>query len=184
MQRGGNSVGEKKKLRLFLWPDCTRNCPGCCNNDWDIDGLPVITDFADYDEIMLTGGEPMLYPARLRRAIADIRKQHIGNIWIYTAHPSFSLLTFLLAPGMADGATVTLHHQSDVYMLAEFMWMMARFGRGVVESARSMRLNVFAGIDVTGLDTSGWLVKDGMEWIKDCPLPDGEVFGRWRDRAE
>jgi len=30
-----------KKLRLLLFPDCNRNCAGCCNNDWDLDLLPM-----------------------------------------------------------------------------------------------------------------------------------------------
>jgi hypothetical protein len=29
---------------------------------------------------------------------------------------------------------------------------------------------------MTGVDTTNWIVKDNMRWIKNCPLPDDEVF--------
>ena len=51
----------KDKLRLLLLDDCNRNCPGCCNRDWDLQALPLCQDYTPYRLIMLTGGEPMLY---------------------------------------------------------------------------------------------------------------------------
>ena len=58
-----------KKLRLLLTENCNRECKGCCNTDWDIKNLPEIS--ADeiinenFDLIMITGGEPLLYPHKL-----------------------------------------------------------------------------------------------------------------------
>ena len=50
------------KLRLLLFEECNRSCPGCCNRDWDLQPLPVCYDLPPYRIILLTGGEPMLYP--------------------------------------------------------------------------------------------------------------------------
>jgi hypothetical protein len=41
-----------------------------------------------------------------------------------------------------------------------------------------MRLNVFKGVDLTGVDVTHWKVRTDIEWVKDCPLPEGEVFMR------
>lgn len=61
-----------RKLRLLFTKDCNRDCPGCCNKDWDLDHLPVCADFKPYDLVMITGGEPMLYPERLLKLIRKI----------------------------------------------------------------------------------------------------------------
>jgi molybdenum cofactor biosynthesis enzyme MoaA len=51
-----------KKLRLLVTERCARSCSGCCNHDWDLAALPTCESYAGYDEVLLTGGEPMLYP--------------------------------------------------------------------------------------------------------------------------
>ncbi len=65
-----------KKLRLIITEKCNRKCSGCCNNDWNIDKLPVITDFSKYNEIIITGGEPMLYSHLIKHLCQIIRKQN------------------------------------------------------------------------------------------------------------
>lgn len=61
--------------------------PGCCNRDWDLQALPLCQDYTPYRLIMLTGGEPMLYPEIIREAIAAIRRQTNVPIYLYTAMP-------------------------------------------------------------------------------------------------
>lgn len=48
-----------KKLRLLVTAKCHNKCPMCCNNQFDFEKIPVV-DRLDYDEISITGGEPML----------------------------------------------------------------------------------------------------------------------------
>lgn len=48
-----------KKLRLLVTAKCHNKCPMCCNNQFDIEKIPVVDRF-DYDEISITGGEPLL----------------------------------------------------------------------------------------------------------------------------
>lgn len=56
----------KKTARVIVTLKCNRNCPGCCNTN-----LPeyreVHTDeeLLDYEEIVITGGEPMLIPGKV-----------------------------------------------------------------------------------------------------------------------
>jgi hypothetical protein len=154
-----------KVLRLLLFSSCNRTCPGCCNNQWDLDALPVATDFRGYDMVVLTGGEPMLNPRLVVEVATTIRRQSFASIILYTAKPQKlpQVMLFL------DGVTVTLHEQADV---APFLALPKLRG--------SRRVNVFAGVDVP--DVPGWTMKRNMEWIEDCPLPEGEVFMRLSDQ--
>ncbi len=61
-----------KKLRLLVTTRCPNKCPMCCNNLWDFDKLPIV-DRWNYEEIMITGGEPLLFGDELPILISSIR---------------------------------------------------------------------------------------------------------------
>lgn len=156
---------DQKKLRLLLFEECTRNCPGCCNRDWDLQSLPVCRDHSPYQLIMLTGGEPMLHPEIIQAAVADIRSQTNAPIYLYTAQPAeLDALMPLL-----DGVTVTLHAPEDIPVFEAF----DRTARNL--AGKSLRLNVFEEAGTLTCRPE-WKVKDHMEWIPNCPLPEGEVL--------
>ena len=159
-----------KTLRLLLTSVCNRSCPGCCNKDWDLKNLPKCISFKGYDEIILTGGEPMLFPSLLRKTISRIRRQTKAPIYIYTAH----LENIAIAKEMfflSDGLTVTLHEQEDI-----LPWKL--FNEIIPRNCKSLRLNVFSNVKITHESMKGWKVKRNIEWIKNCPLPKNEVFMR------
>jgi len=174
------------KLRLILWEDCNRNCSGCCNKDWDIKNLPVCTDFTGYDEILLTGGEPMLYPDKVEKIIREICKQarncrHWPNVYMYTAELSKPQELQDLFYGYLDGVTITLHEPNDFLLFKDFSKL---FYYPLWIENYSFRLNVFK--EVGKLDLSEdilkyWKIKENIEWIKNCPLPDGETLMRWKE---
>jgi len=160
-----------KKLRLLVTTYCPRNCEGCCNQDWDSDKLPVARDF-DYDEILITGGEPLcdieiFSTIEVIEAIQTLFPNPKRKIYIYTSIPYACTIL-----GYCDGVTLTLHTQEDANVFVS--WYKA----WNLESGRkSMRLNVFKGVTLPKeIDVSNWKVRWDMEWIKDCPLPEDEVF--------
>ncbi len=161
-----------KKLRLVMFEECNRACVGCCNNDWDLKGLDVVTDFHNYDEILLTGGEPMLKPMLIIETVNRIRKQTNAPIFMYTAK-SKRALDLVAVLHCLDGITLTLHEQYDVKPFIELNNIITKIG-----ITKSLRLNVFEGIDIAGIDLSLWNVKDNMVWMKDCPLPADEIMKR------
>jgi hypothetical protein len=173
-----NNPQRLRKLRLLLWPTCNRVCPGCCNNDWELDKLQVCDDFFDYDEILLTGGEPMIWPLEVLRSIDYIRGYSAASMYLYTAKvddvdQALRVLRFV------NGFTVTLHTQRDVAPFTAFaIAYLAKVRRGAME-CKSMRLNVFHGVAIDEAATEGFIVKRDMIWIKDCPLPQDEVFMRY-----
>jgi len=158
-----------KKLRLLLFEQCNRDCDGCCNKDWDIESLPVEDDFSIYDEVLLTGGEPMLDWSLIFKVTTLIRSQGNAKVYVYTAKLD-KIPEVIAVLNYVDGMTVTLHDQSDVPDFKAFNEYILQ-----IKPNKSLRLNIFRGV-VVSLDLSPWSVKDDMVWIKDCPLPENEVF--------
>ena len=159
------------KLRLLLFKKCNRDCNGCCNKEWDLKSLPVEDDFRSYDEVNLTGGEPMLNWTLILKITALIRKQSNAKVYVYTAKLD-KIANVVAVLGFVDGITVTLHDKSDV---ADFE-ILNRYILAIKPN-KSLRLNVFRGVTVN-LDLSAWIVKDDVVWIKNCPLPENETFKR------
>jgi len=170
-----------KKLRLLVTEYCPKNCAGCCNKDIDLDALPIISSvdqLVDYDEIYVTGGEP-LCEARTDHTlsiIASIIVNTKARIFVYTSAVDNPVVLAKVLT-MLHGMTITLHTQKDA---EDFKIVMALMSRGL-RMSKSLRLNVFKGVDITGMYTGGFMVKDNIEWIKDCLLPVGEEFKRIGD---
>ena len=163
-----------KKLRLLLNKDCNRNCIGCCNKDWDLDKLPICRDYTKYDEILLTGGEPMLYPERIITVIKQIRTENpSAKIILYTA--MVNNLDIVLP--YLDGITLTLHDKNDIEPFLNF----ERTATPLYMHNMSLRLNIFeeAG-ELSERLIWRWQIKDHMHWIKNCPLPENEEFMIWK----
>lgn len=142
-----------KKLRLVVTLNCNRKCPGCCNNYWDFSKIPYTNSFVGYDEILLTGGEPMLYVNRLIFLISSIRYINpTAKIFMYTAKTTPAVELDAIS-SMLDGITITLHEQSDVIPFERFNSMPYRF----MLNGKSLRLNIFKGIKIK--TPKGWKVK-------------------------
>lgn len=159
-----------KKLRLILFEECIRNCEGCCNKDWHLDTLEKETLFTGYDEIMLTGGEPMLRPLLVMDTAINIREKTKAKIYMYTAKID-NYYKILAVLHYIDGITVTLHEQTDA---DDFIYLNGILSRYKLN--KSFRLNVFKGIDISSMNTSNWKVKSEIEWIYKCPLPKNEIL--------
>lgn len=171
-----------KKLRLLVTTRCPNKCPMCCNNSWDFDKLPVV-DRWNYEEIMITGGEPLLFNNSLLGlvlSIEDITKV-MGNspkIFIYTSVCDYEKVLNILPH--ISGIVLTPHKESDIedfIQLNDFLGLRKNYF--YVENT-SLRLNLFPDMKALlpkDIDLSLWQVKD-MEWKKDCPVPEGEDFRR------
>lgn len=169
-----------KKLRLLFTKDCPRKCPGCCNNDWKLDELPVCNDYNGYTQIMITGGEPLMYLNSLLYCIGEIRAQTRKTpIYIYTSWMDTNDL--LTAMKYSDGLTITLHDKEQIYpfMLFDEILNPSDF------IDKSLRLNIFEGISLPfDAEKVGWEVKKDIKWIKNCPLPKQEVFMKYKNIEE
>lgn len=171
---GHNAQNEhNKKLRLLITGKCPNKCPMCCNNRFDLEKIPVVEGFDQYDEINITGGEPMLFPYDLYDIISDIRhiEQYTGKhkrVYLYTSKmPKDDILD------LVDGICYTPHSKKDA---EDFI----RERERVESMSISLRLNVFPEVEnylPKDSELPQWKVKH-MQWIKDCPVPQGEDFRR------
>jgi len=163
----------KKILRLLVTKDCPRSCDGCCNKDWDLENLPVVKCFDDFDcdEILITGGEP-LTDENVDKTIAIIEGINVlfpkkgRKVYVYTANPGWPKILHY-----CDGITLTLHNQRDVPSFIRWKHTLETYYE------KSLRLNIFKGVTLPkDIILVKWEVKRDVEWIKDCPLPEDEVF--------
>lgn len=165
-----------KILKLLVTKKCLKNCPGCCNKDWDLDALPNVKHF-NYDQILITGGEPLLFLPQLLDLCIKIREKSDTKIYIYTAMTDGLLILY----PFVDGFTITIHKQSDVIPFMIFSRILNNFKKSPWLS-KSLRLNVFKGIQLE--KPAHWKVRENIEWKKNCPLPKNEVFYRLKNLWE
>jgi MoaA/NifB/PqqE/SkfB family radical SAM enzyme len=167
-------------LRLLITEECKRDCAGCCNKQWDLSKLPLESRFDQYEMILLTGGEPMLDAVHVYEIIGRIKRQTNAPIYMYTAKVDEQIELLILLAAL-DGITVTLHTQDAVEAFLSFNTMMNIFWKDDILRKKSYRLNIFKGVEMPNesWDSCGvWKIKKDIEWIADCPLPEGEVFKR------
>ncbi len=174
-----------RKLRLVVTDRCHNACPMCCNNRFDLSTLPIVEHW-DYDEIMITGGEPMLFPNEVYHLLSTLRQQaeytsFTPKLYLYTALPKMSgyagYYHFVNILDKLDGVVVTPHTVKDVEEFkrinAQILCAKDRFRE------KSLRLNIFPEVKkyLEAVDLSVWQIKE-IQWIKDCPVPDGEDLRR------
>lgn len=175
----------KKTLRLLTTERCDRSCEGCCNKQWDLKQLECF-DFDrvnEFDEIVLTGGEPMLFPKKVRYIATQIKKINPNMpIYMYTANVRRQRDVIDLL-NVIDGITLTLHENDDIYSFHDLNDVLHHVEHDFSIHNKSFRLNVFDEVtSFTGTVQKSllncWEVKN-IKWVDDCPLPENEVFMRY-----
>ena len=169
-----------KKLRLLVTTKCPNKCPMYCNNSWDFSSLPVV-DRWNYEEIMITGGEPLIHTNKVAELIRSIRG--ISEVYVYTSIAAWDRVRTIL--GYADGIVLTPHSQSDIDKFVELNNMMQEVNETKSDfiKGKSLRLNLFADMKLLlpeHIDLSLWNVKE-MKWLENCPLLQGEDFRRIKE---
>lgn len=104
----------KYNIHLLVTDKCDRNCPFCCNKQYDLDAIPVVSDeeLKIAKRIFLTGGEPFSYtdPCKIARSI---KEKYNVEIYVYTnAEP---LERYLLTNDLygIDGLTISIKSKGD-----------------------------------------------------------------------
>jgi organic radical activating enzyme len=167
----------KKKLRLLVTTKCNRKCPGCCNKDWNLQGLKTIDikNAAKYKEILITGGEPLLFVSDILKLAESIKKENPKvQIFIYTAHIT-NLHGIQLGLKNIDGFHVTLHEDVSPKEIELLRYLQSNS----FFKKKSMRLQVFPAVDKQiPILPSFWKRITFNPWMENCPLPIDEDFKR------
>lgn len=75
-------------IHLMVNSQCTNHCADCCNHQYDLDTVPVVTveELKAAKVVLLTGGEPFLIPGLLSFT-QSLREQfeNVERLYIYTS---------------------------------------------------------------------------------------------------
>jgi len=160
---------------------CNRNCSYCCNNKPGVlDSAIQVNELGfvkDYDAICLTGGEPMLYPDRLRYVIETIRSVNPkAKIFLYTALITKRMWEMV---DILDGINYTLHE--------DFAWkelMQLHLMQTIISSLpsdtianKSFRLLIAPEIkSVIPIVPNLWQRIESKPWNDVCEILPNETF--------
>lgn len=112
----------KRTARVIITLDCKRNCPYCVNKYESIKKImkPIgsFTEVEDYQEILITGGEPMLNPPKTGAMIFNLRTAYPKKtLYLYTAkyhHEIWKIIPFL------NGVHYSIHEKATEIEVMEF----------------------------------------------------------------
>ena len=137
-------VDNNKIIHLFITNKCTHNCKNCCNKQYDIDKIPVITvDELKYaDTVLLTGGEPFMLVDYLED-FAKMLKHGFTNIkqlYVYTCGDSlYKYLQKGKTLDVFDGVNIAPKNKYD----AECTNSILKYRKDDILSLASNRLYIF-----------------------------------------
>ena len=164
------------KLRLVTTNICPRKCELCSNKNNNHPPIVTIEEANKYDMVILTGGEPMMYPDNMVKLLDELGGT---KVVIYTAyiHDPFQTRRVLFQPNVV-GVTFTIHDNKGLDDFHLFDQCVRQVIDKIPFRKLSLHLNIFPS-DITqfkAMDFSLWRVKM-IDWIVDCPLPSDEDFG-------
>jgi hypothetical protein len=176
------------KARLVVTMACNRHCYNCCNQEEVFEerqSLKNLDDLLDYDEIMITGGEPMLIADKVLTLIQYLRdKDYKGKVYLYSAYYDKEWLDehfprkFTRILRSIDGFQFTVHNEATDKEITQLKQLCDHYALKEENQRLSLRLSIDARLyeryDFSNIDFSSWGVVRKLKWLDNCPLPKGE----------
>ena len=175
-----------KIARLLITKACQRSCSYCCNEqEGALDTMQDITvaGLQGYDQVLITGGEPMLYPQRIKALVKALRLQNPKvTIYLYSAYYRAAHTPQIM--DMVDGIHFTLHEGTSTREISEFIQFqtciqMFRL-RGMHH--KSYRLYIVPSVELLiPIRPALWSRIESFPFKEQCPLPQGEELFLLKD---
>lgn len=171
----------KQTARVIVTYKCNRSCPGCCNGHGNaVKKIEDIRELLGYEEIILTGGEPMLLKSKLLEFISGLKaREYNGKIYIYTAFFDAWNEHDRKALSMVDGITYTIHaeaNDSDINLLKRLSCL-SILGFQNFSSRLIIDSRVYDRYDFSNIDLTNWDVIRKLQWKDYCPpAPNEELI--------
>lgn len=167
----------KKTARVIVTLNCNRKCPGCCNINLP-EHRKVSTDeeLMGYQEIVITGGEPMMIPGKVLEFINRMwEKGYRGKMYLYTSFWNGKGISKEILKEL-DGLTFTFHAEctdEDIIALKNLS------NSGILQNKDfSSRLiidkRVYERYDLSNINFSRWDVIRRLEWKEKCNPAENE----------
>lgn len=161
--------------RLIVTYDCDRNCPGCCNKTGKVKAREIysVKALGRYKEVVITGGEPFLYPRKLLKFIKQLKKvnRHC-KVYIYTACLRLEYYDKIL--NLVDGVTVTLHAEATDDDIRNLKYMSENLWGEPIDMRLFIDTRVYDRYDLRNIKMETWDVVRKLEWKEDCKPEDNE----------
>lgn len=172
----------KKTARVIITSKCDRKCPGCCNSKLDYTSLAKviggITALKDYEEVVITGGEPMINPAQLYTVIKMLRKQNKRQkIYLYTACLTMDDHPVILKH--LDGITVTVHAEATDEDIRNLNYMSSNLYDEDLDMRLFIDKRVYDRYDLSNICMKTWDVVRKLEWKEKCDPAENEELFLW-----
>jgi len=144
-----DKIDTMPKARVIVTEQCTRHCALCSNRFTSALAAMVplrdVTELLDCTEISITGGEPLLVPARVGRLLARIysRRDFITpEIWLYTSIYRPGLIGLL---PLLDGVQFTIHADANEQDIADLKATEETLWKHPDKKNRNNRLKIEVG---------------------------------------
>lgn len=127
-----------------------------------------------FEEVIITGGEPLLFPNRLKHFVSRI--PNVSLTTLYTANPIVSMDAKLKALDYFNRITITIHEEEDIQQLRDLLLA----GENRNRTQQFLRVHIFDNIklpeDVLAKLTNYTTTVVNKTWIENCPLPQDEML--------
>lgn len=179
----------RKTARVLVTVKCNRKCPGCANEKFLVSDqanfMRNITELSEYEDLIITGGEPMLRPEAVINFIDSARKQLKSGekVYMYSSTIDVNNFDHLLVLGMLDGITFTVHYEAtfkDILMLKALSKQISAVKR-VMGDSWTARLLLDSRLpqkyEMINWGLEHWDMVKWLEWKDDgeCSLPEHET---------
>lgn len=158
---------------------CDKACVGCANTYGSImskaQPLYSVKQLESYKNLVISGGEPMLFPDRTMKLAKILKKSVPGaKIFLYTAMNKDSNLMEKILPYI-DGVNFTIHSQADDKDIMEFQSFQAMAGkhpnkafRLYVDKATAKEVHILPSV-WDRVNIKPWMGEKEMEAAGGCP---------------
>ena len=170
------------KARVLITKICNRNCVGCCNTYSHIMNsaryIENLTDLPqNLGEIMITGGEPMLFPQKTQKIAKKLRSRYPSSkIYLYSALYQDNLENIV---PILNGVHYTIHEgatDGDLILLDRFQGMLQK--HEVNWSNKSFRLYIDDRVDLpVRIIPNIWSQVGISKWLTEQELLDKQPSG-------
>lgn len=165
----------EKVIHLMVTSLCERDCPYCCNKQYDLNFIPYVTDeeLSRCHILCITGGEPFSFadPSGIAKYYKK-KYKNIKNVYVYTN--AYELYEYLYFNNNTihniDGLNISIKDKRDLNVFDGSLY--ATITRGWA-SKLSNRLYVFNGLMPKNTEGVNIIKR---EWQKEFVPADDSIF--------
>lgn len=172
----------QKIIHLVITEKCDRKCPLCCNKQYDMNSIELVTDeeLKNAETIFLTGGEPFAYEEPCWIAW-ELRQMYPNIKYIYVYTNALELYEYLHQGRelyAIDGVTISIKNEYDYKV----------FINELADNEEVIKLDsnwiyTFPGFNnIDNYYSKKYFTRKDRVWQEDFVPDPNSIFRRWNRR--